>query len=398
MRRSRPAWHSATRRTCCKRLAAVLLALLCLALTGCQSRAQRDIVLKGTDVSFDLSPCRQASGEPFHIAIVDQAPPIESSYLWLLGLAEGFQSAGYLPESLDFSAAPQDFDGLYYWLVNQDLGEYIAFDTDYYLVDAGMDDQIADTLRREAQTGQLQAVAASGTLPGQFLKELELGVPLLVCLATDPVASGIIDSVEDTGNPDIWALVEPDPSARQFDAFYSTLQFQRLGLVSVSEYDIIAGNNEYRKMAKERGVELREVSVTEDETFSDNYTEILLDRLSALELEGLDGVLFAFGALSDAQVKPVEEVFSAKGIPMLVADGDSLVREGVMMCLSCYDYEGYGRYASMVLSNVFHGERAGDQPCSYISSPHIVLNMTTADKLGFETGFDLLRSADMIVR
>ena len=374
------------------------ISIFALGTTGCANRDQIEIGVGKGENGDEIEPHSREDGKPYVIAVMDLVPPIESSYLWLKGLSEGLQSLGYISPDVDFSKAPEEFDGFYSFLLHSDLGDYVAFDDSYYLIGGDDDDAIKKTLKEKAENGEIQLVAASGTDPGLFLKELDLPIPFTVSLATDPIASGIIDSAENTGDEDIWALVEPNPYYRQFGAYHSMLSFDTIGLITVEEYDVIAGNSEYRTRAREEGVTIREVSVTEAESLSEDFGEILLSRIKTLDTDGMDAVLFAFGSVDDDTISDVSSYFAKKGIPTLIGDGDSLVQYGGMLSLSCFDYEGYGNYTANVIAHVFSGEKAGDQETTYISSPHIVINMTTAKETGFETTMDLMRACDVIWR
>lgn len=380
-----------------KQITLIILFSLIL-LSGCGSADQREISVKKSADDFILEPVTREGGKPFHVAVMDLAPPIESSYLWLKGLAEGLQEIGYIQGSVDLEAAPADFDGYYRYLLEQDLGKYIKFDKNYYLVGEGNDEGIAETLRSEADAGKLDIIAVTGTTPGLFLKELDLGVPFLVSMATDPIASGIIDSAEDTGNENIWALVEPDSCSRKFEAYHSMLDFDRLGLVEVEEYEIIGGNGQYRDKAKELGVELDEIVFSEEEVSAEDYGKALLNKLKKSDLSELDGILFAYGTIHEKESEAIADYLTSRGLPLLVGDGDAIVKNGGLIYLSFFDYEGYGRYAAKVMSNVFHGQKAGSQPCIYTSPSRIVLNLATAQKMGFETDMALLRSTSRIYR
>ena len=176
------------------------------------------------------------------------------------------------------------------------------------------------------------------------------------------------------------------------------LGFKKIVMVTVNGMDTITGNPLYREQAADLGVEVVEINFEEDEMHAEDYTERILKRLRETDMSEIDAVLFAYGTMDDNNAKIISDYMSEKGIPTLIGDGDSICQNGGMMCLSCFDYERYGNYASMVCSNVMHGKKAGAQPCVYTSSPHIVLNMTTAEKTGFKCSFDFLRSIDRIYR
>lgn len=371
--------------------------LLCI-LTGCNRQEEAVIDLEKQEHDFDLTPCKRPDKEAFTIAFMDLGPPIESSCLCLKGLAEGLQSIGYIRDDVDLAAAPDEFYGYYDVLIDNDLGEYVRFCEQPYMIDEEGNEEIAGELKKKCSDGEIDVIVATGTAPGIFLKGLDLPVPVLVCLATDPVASGIILSADDTGDDDIWALVEPNPYKRQFEGYQRMLGFKKIGMVTVNGMDTITGNPLYREAANELGVEIVEMNFEEGDMNSEDYTDRIVDSLKRTDLTGIEAVLFAYGTMDDENAPLLAGMMARRGIPSLVGDGDSICEHGAMMCLSCFDYEGYGNYASMVLSNVFHGKKAGDQPCRYTSSPHVVLNMKTATHTGFACTFDYLQGVDKIYR
>ena len=373
------------------------LMLPTLLLSGCSRGETQTITLPEPQVSFEMTPIKKADGSPFHIAFMDLQPPIESSYLCLKGFAEGLQSAGYLPEELDFDAAPARFYSFYNYLVSQDLGDYVVFDEKPYVIDED-NEEIADTLRKKAGAGELDIIVSTGTSCGRFLKSLELPIPFLVCLATDPIASGIIKSSEADGSENIWALVEPNPYGRQFEAYHRVLGFEKVLLVRVEEYADFDGSEQYLSAAEGLEVTCDELIVKEDDALSEGYSEVITDLLKKKNFKNYDAVLFALESIADENAPAVADLLGSAGVPFLIGDGDSLVKNGGLMILSCFDYEGYGKYAAGVVSNIFHGQEAGRQPRVYTSSPYLLLNMTTAIKTGFETDYELLRSADKIYR
>lgn len=379
-----------------------LALLLCFALllTGCGQGETREYTIAEPDFSFEMTPCKREDGEKFHIAFMDIYPPIESSYLCLKGLAEGLQSAGFLPETLDLSAAPEEFYAFYDYIAGTEAGEYLEFDPEPYIIgeDDAADEEIARQLRREVAAGELDVVVVTGTSCGRFMKDLDLPIPFLVCLATDPVAAGIIRSAEADGSENRWALVEPNPFGRQFEAYQRMLGIEKLLLLRVEEYAEFDGYEQYHEAAEKLGIECNDLVFTEDQVFSENYLETLLGVLDRVNVEEYDAVLFALEVISDDEAGPVSEFLSERKVPSLIGDGDNLVRSGGMLLLSCFDYEGYGQYAAMVLSNILHGQPAGVQPRIYTSSPYVLLNLTTAVNTGFPTSYELLRSADRIFR
>ena len=377
----------------------LLLMAVCLPallFSGCGQDQTLSINITGLDQDFDLTPCKKADGKPFRIAVLDEAPTIESSYLWLKGIVEQFQEMGYINENLDLTDAPTKFEDFYEFLLASDLGEYVAFDDTYYLLDGTNDEELADIFTGRIAAGKIDLIACTGTTPGLFLKDLDPGVPCLVSFATDPIASGIIPSAEDTGNENLWALVEPNPLGRQLDAYYNLFHFEKLGILASKEWGDIAGVPEYEKEAENLGIEVVKKSFSEAEMGEKHYISKLRNAIRTMQREGIDALLLTYAVMDDSQTGELTDLLAEAGIPYLIGDGDDPVRNGGLICMSCYDYESYGKYIASIMSNIFHGKKAGEIPCTYTSSMRIVLNKTTAKATGEELNFVFLQSVDKV--
>jgi ABC-type uncharacterized transport system substrate-binding protein len=287
-------------------------------------------------------------------------------------------------------------------LASMDLGGFVKFDENlcYYMVYDDMG-AIETSLRAAADSKEgLGLILGMGTDPGLFVKDMKLNVPLLVPMATDPVASGIIDSVEGSGNPDIWAPVEPNPMSRQLKYYDNMIGIKKLGMVVEKDSQDIAAIGVYEKAAKELGIEVvkKEISarpgVQNQEEF---YTQLKQDYIDLAEKDGIDAFLLTINVIEDpTYCGGLFQPFYDAKIPVLVSDGDVFVENGGMLCVSSYDYAGYGAFTADVAVSVFNGRDAGSLPCEYMSSPHIVLNTLTAEKIGFPLDFRLLQSCDTL--
>lgn len=382
-------WHNA---------ALVLALLVSLLLTACGSEAIA-LEISGAERDFEREPVCKPDGSPFRIAMMDMYPIYDSSGYWLRGFAEELQAMGYLPESVNLENAPFGFDEYYRYLLSQDLGPYIALDEEpYYVYGTEEDALLMERLRERVAAGKIDCFVVTGTMPGTFLKEMDPGVPVLVGFASDPVASGIIASAEDTGDENFWALVEPGPLHRQLDAYCRMMDVKKLGILASEEYGEIACVPEYEEYARADGIPFETLTFTQEELGGDNAMDGIERRVDALLAGGVDAVLLSWAAVNDDQVPALADYLTERGIPCLIEDGDEYVEEGGLVCMSFYDYESYGHYIAMILSNVLHGQKAGSQPCVYTSSMRIVLNLSTAKRLGRLTDFAFLQSADIVYR
>lgn len=375
----------------------VLLIALCLAaLISGSVEKSRLIEFADDNQGFILSPCRKADGRPYMISIVELDPAIESSYLWLKGFLTEMHEMGYISADLDFKKLPKDYEGLYQAVLKMDLGGNIAFDPNCYLLTERNGAAIAKKLKTRAAEKQMDLVIGMGTDTGLFVKELDLGVPFLTAMSTDPVAAGIIQSKTDTGDPDTWALVEDNLVGRQLECYKRIFGFEKLGMITVKELELIAAIPDYEKKAEELDVELVKKEISERDLQDENLT-VLKEKISELENSDIDAFLLAYGVLEDEKkMTPLFSGMIEKKIPLLICDGNSFVKNGGLICVSFYDYEGYGHHAAKIASSVFHGKNAGDFSCIYASSPYIAFNIDTAKKIGYQADFKFLQSCDEI--
>jgi len=376
----------------------IMITLIGIIFSGCGKTEH--VVISEEAHTIYAEPAVKADDSPYVLGIIDENPPIESSYLWLKGLCERLQELGYISHDVDLSAAPADYESYFEYITKQDLGGKLIIDKSSYLLNEENREMIGSELRQKVADGKLDLIAATGTYPGTFLKELELPIPFLVSFASDPVYSGIIESTEKTGDENVWALVEPMAFSRQLEIYKNITGFEKLGIITTDEYDEAAGGPEIDKKAAELGVEV----VKEILCLQDMYTEraqgLYTDSVKKLADQDVDAVLVLFGVLDGSQASPESAIpiLAEKKIPYLISDGEDLVRNGGMLLISFYNYEGYGNHVADICSNIFHGEKAEEQTIEYISSPKVVLNMDTARELGFETDFEFLQTVDKIYR
>jgi ABC-type uncharacterized transport system substrate-binding protein len=228
------------------------------------------------------------------------------------------------------------------------------------------------------------------------VKSLKLDVPLLVSFASDPVASGIIDSPEDTGNENIWALVEPEPVKRQVDAYESLFHMKKLCILASQEYADIAGVGDYQAEAERLGVECSILSIGVKNKENPQFAQWLQKQVQLQLDQGCDAVLVTYDSIDEGQAGILADLLAEQKVPYLIADPEGMVEDGGLLLMSCFDYHNYGRYVAQVLARVFHGQKPGELNCNYTSSLRIVLNLDIAKRTGLLTDYAFLRSVDLI--
>jgi hypothetical protein len=155
-------------------------------------------------------------------------------YRTLVGVTEGLMALGWveqadIPEQADASTA-----WLWKWLSGQSRSRHIQFVEDGFF-SAGWNSQerekVKSELMRRLNEGDIDLVIASGTWAGQDLANDLHQTPVVVVSSSDPVRSGIVSSVDDSGYDHVHAHVDPDLHERQVRVFLNLETAAQIGYV-----------------------------------------------------------------------------------------------------------------------------------------------------------------------
>ena len=318
----------------------------------------------------------------------------------------GLEENGWIAEgSIPFTAEEIEkmyVDEMYAILEETDLGPYLEFSPGacYYLAYEEEDDVAAD-LEKRVEEGEIDLVIATGTSAGVFAKSLDLPVPVIDFSATDPVASGIIDSAtEGTGNPNIWAQVEPSLPLRQLKYYHSIKPFDRLGVIIYGD-ETISGVPDIEKSAENIGFSLIKYNIEEQpretEEEKEKYYELVEENVRQMAEEDIDAFFLTVDLINDMEyLMPLLSYFYDEGIPVYLMDDVSVVEAGALMLISANDMENVGRFVADVIARTLNGDEAGSLPCVYTSAPSIYVNYDVARQIGYPLSFEFLAACDQI--
>lgn len=394
------------------KIARWMAAIACLALlltaTGCTDggaegqTSQTGVTVAQESEEEEYAPALQPDGGKLRIGLLD-INEYEPASIYLYYVLEGLKKEGWLTyDSLPFTSTSMDVVAMMQALSEMDLGPYIEFvgDAAYY-TDYQDEDEIVASMQEHIQSEEgLDIILAMGTDPGLFMKAHDLDVNTLVCMATDPVASGIIVSTEDSGDPQVWAQVEPLPYYRQIKFYHNILPFENIGMVYSDP--VVAAIADYESGAEELGVTITKVQIeatsvqtqAEANAFSAELEAIYRDLIDNRHIDAY--LLNADLLSSNMDAEPLLKLFADAGIPVFVQDGENYVREGALLLVASTDNQGVGQFVAEVIAQVAHGVQPGDIPCEYVSSPYMSINLDTAKAIGFRPSFEMLLSCETI--
>ena len=358
------------------------------------------------ELTEETAPHGKSDGSPFRIAYVDYdeyLPASRQLYYILAGLEEnGWIREGSLPFTIDsVNEGSMSTKEMYDVLLKADLGPYIEFADDafFYLGYEDAED-IANVLTERAGK-DIDLVLTFGTSAGVFVKGLDLPVPMIDFSATDPVASGIIESTDaDSGNPNVWAQVEPSLPLRQLKYYYSILPFHNLGVIIYGD-ETISGVPDIEASSKELGFNLIKYNIEEQQRETpeelDRYYGLVEDSILKILDEGIDAFFLTVDLINDPErLKSLLDHFYERGIPVYLMDDVEAVKNGALMLISANDLVNVGRFVADAVIRVFDGAEAGKLPCVYTSAPSIYLNYDSAIRIHYPLEFSLLAACEEI--
>lgn len=355
---------------------------------------------------LDNTPHAKKGGGKYRLAYVDYdeyMPASRQFYYILAGLEElGWIEKGSLPFSIaSIEANKFSTKNMYDMLVLADLGDYIEFAPDafYYL---GYDDEEETKKDLKSRAGKdIDLVITFGTSAGVLVSELDLPVPMIDFSATDPVASGIIESsTEGSGKPNVWAQVEPSVPLRQLKYYHSIQPFNKLGIIVYGD-ETVSGVPDIMASAEEEGFEVVKYNIKEQSRETDEelaaYYDLVEDKVEDMVKEGVDAFFVTVDLVNDYDQLPrMFEHFYKKNIPVYMMDDVETVKIGGLMLILASDLENVGRFIADAIGKILNGAEAGSLPCVYTSSPGIYMNYSVAKRIGYPVNFELLTVCDEI--
>ena len=386
----------------------LLTALLFLlpAVSACRVQAEENTQTETSDTS-ETAPNLKAGEPKKRLCVVsydEYIPFSRQLYYILAGLEEnGWIKEGSIPFTADEIEKKKIYiDEMYAILEKTDLGPYIEFSPGacYYLAYED-ETEIAEDLRKRAGEGDIDLIITTGTSAGVFVKDLNLKVPMIDYSATDPVASGIIDSAtEGSGNPYVWAQVEPSLPLRQLKYYHSIKPFNRLGVIIYGD-ETISGVPDIKQSAEEIGFSLIKYNIDEQpretEEEKEAYYKLVEEKVQQMAEENIDAFFLTVDLINDMEyLMPLLSYFYEKNIPVYLMDDVSVVEAGALMLISANDMENVGRFVADVIAKTLNGAEAGSLPCVYTSAPSIYVNYDVAIEIQYPLSFEFLAVCDRI--
>ncbi len=355
----------------------------------------------GQDDSFSTTP-RQNQGNKWRIGYL-QGGNYNSYQQSLAAIAKGLMRLGWIKQAeLPVIANNKDTEILWQWLATEAASDYLEFVADARY-DAGWQKEKRPQVQKELlnrlnTVKDIDLMLAMGTWAGQDLASPALTVPTIVGSTTDPIASGIINSAEDSGNDQIHAKIDPDRHIRQVRMFHEIFNFSVLGIVyeESAEGRGFSAIDDVYKVAEKQKFRVEKClapfnAVTPANTESNvvNCYGELANKVQAVYIVRHPGV--NLGSMPKIMAPLLE-----KKIPTFAQGLSDEVEHGVLLSISLADFSYIGDFYAKTIAKIFNGAKPRNLTQIFQNPPKIAINLKTAQLIGFDPSVDIVGAADEI--
>ncbi len=348
-------------------------------------------------------PVTKEDGSKFRIAYID-IDPYPASGEMLYYLIEQLKETGWIDYEgdLPFDSKDTDAKELINYLADMDLGDYIEFsrEANYYLRIDG-EDYCRESLKKLLNKKQVDLIICMGTWPGTFVKEMNVtDVPVMIYFSVDPIGSGLVASVEDSGQDNMWAHINYTVYNKQIRFYYDNIHFQNIGMVYYDES--VAAMRAYREEAKQNGFQITEVVIDELVVSDEASIEAYYDNLKIIyndlvKNRNIDAFLLSTDIIKDeSRIEEMLSIFYENNIPVLVQNGEYYVEQGALMMVTASDAKQQAPFVVNTMANIFNGKKPRELEQEFITPPCLSLNLSLAEKCQFTIEEDLILSAEKI--
>jgi len=373
----------------------LLVVLMGFALSSFQASA--------TESQFSTSPTTN-NGQKWRIGYYEGGAH-NNYYDYLVATMRGLMVLGWLENREIPFEKDRDTEALWQWLGENVKSDYIEFPKGAYY-SAGWDQDVRNTTRDEIvkrlnEKSDIDVIIAMGTWAGQDLANDRHATPTMVMSSSDPVKSGIIKDVEDSGFDHVHARVDPFRYERQVEVFHDIIGFKKLGVAfedslngrSYAAIDLI------EKVAQNRGFEVVRCytqSDIADKTLAGESVKNCFEEL-AQEVDAI--YVTVQGGVNSETIPELVAIANEHGVATFSQLGSEEVKYGFLLSISrAGGFKPVGLFLAATAAKIFNGAKPRQLNQIFEEVPNLAINLKTAEKVGLYLYAAVLAASDEIYR
>ena len=313
---------------------------------------------------------------------------------------KGLMQLGWLEKAQLPEQTGEATDTLWNWLSTEAKSDYIEFVADAHYSAfwenenrSKVEDKIVYRLNNDKD---IDLMIAMGTWAGKGLANYRHRVNTLVFSTSNPISSGIIKSVEDSGFDHVHVRVDPKRNERQLLVFHEMIGFHKLGVIYE---DSLAGRSYAAIETIEALSESHDFDVVRCHTKSDTSDQESAEQgvikcFKELVKEADAIYVTQQGGVNSNSIPRLVEIANKHKIPTFSQSGAREVRYGILASLSRAGYKYVGRFHAETIAKVLNGALPNQLNQLFEEPPKIALNLKTAEIIGFDPPIVLLGATD----
>ncbi len=253
---------------------------------------------------------------------------------------------------------------------------------------------------RIKEKNDIDLIFAFGTAAGISVTSLINDTNIMNFSTTDPIASNISLSIEDSGSDFIHAKIEPERYIRQLTLFHDIFKFEKLGICyEFSERGKkTISYEEIKAAAQINGFTLVEGRL---DTLPNDINHNTDQRIKCHKeiASQVDAVYLTFATNEN------EERFTEGLLPLLNYDlptfsqaGPQNVQLGALMSVAATDFIHMGEFEADVIKQLLNGKKLREISQIYEGPSALAVNLRNALEIGWDIPFELLAAVDELYK
>ncbi|WP_432471005.1 ABC transporter substrate-binding protein [Amphritea sp. HPY] len=353
-------------------------------------------------MKFDTQPVTNA-GKPWRIGYFEGGEYSDYQKI-LTETIKGLMKLGWLETTEIPPQQGEQTEQMWQWLVANAKSEYIEFVPNAHY-SAAWDETIreeiaARIIQRLNSQRDIDLMIAMGTWAGKELANDKHRTSTMVLSTSDPLAAGIIKSVEDSGYDHIHATLDPSRYDRQVRVFNDIVGFKNLGVA----YENSENGRTYAALEViERLAKERKFNIVRCHTLSD-ISDVSQAEASVVECfkelaPKVDAIYVTQqGGVNGNSIAKLVKITNQYRIPTFSMSGSVEVSKGLLLSLSQAGFRYVGEFHAGTFAKVFNGAQPNQLSQFFEEPPRMAVNLKTAEIVGFNPPLLLLGAADEIYR
>ncbi len=279
------------------------------------------------------------------------------------------------------------------------VGDALTFLSDGFYNYAWSDEErkvVVQTVKERLRTRRdVDLILTFGTDASYDMARTVNDVPVVSLNSSDPVATGIVKSAEDSGKDNVHAMVTVDYWSWQLMRFYAIFRFRRLAIVATDANRFRSGVEDAKKLAAEHGFRvIVRTYASDDRALEESYLRFREAVRQAIDEDGADAVYLTWFPASDKEMPDLVKLFTDRGVPAFSQTGAEEVQRGILLGVGAENIEAMGLFEAKVIEKIILGAKPRSVSQIYAQDQGIVVNLKTAMQMGWQPPMGLLVTAE----